>query len=42
LDYLYTDKQARALAVHSRAITEALRNVYDADQLTNEILGRHL
>jgi hypothetical protein len=40
MDYVYTDKQARALAVHSRAISEALRNVYDAEPLINEILGR--
>jgi hypothetical protein len=39
LDYIYTEKQARALAVHSRAITEALRKIYDAGKLADE-LGR--
>ena len=31
LDYIYTDKQARAVSVDSAAILEALRNVYQAD-----------
>jgi hypothetical protein len=39
LDYIYTDQQARALAVHSAAISEALRKVYDAGKLADE-LGR--
>jgi hypothetical protein len=37
LDYVYTEEQARALAVHSRGIIEALRKVYDADKLADEI-----
>jgi len=39
LDYVYTEKQARAIAVHSTAIVEALRKVYDAGKLADE-LGR--
>ena len=37
LDFCYTDQQARGMAVHSQAITEALRNMYDAGALTEEI-----
>jgi hypothetical protein len=37
LDFGYTDKQARAVAVCSQAITEALRKVYDAGALADEI-----
>jgi hypothetical protein len=40
LDFIYTDKQARALAVHSQGIIEALRKVYDADDLADELTGR--
>lgn len=37
LDFMYTDKQARAVSVHSAAILEALRKVYQADALLEEI-----
>jgi hypothetical protein len=37
LDFTYTDKQARAVSVHSSAIVEALRKVYEADALADEI-----
>ncbi|MEJ2109504.1 MAG: S46 family peptidase [Acidobacteriota bacterium] len=37
LEFDYTDKQARAVSVHSAAILEALRNVYEADALVREI-----
>ncbi|MCC7086724.1 MAG: S46 family peptidase [Pirellulales bacterium] len=37
LDFTYTDKVARAISVHSSAILEALRKVYEADALVNEI-----
>jgi hypothetical protein len=40
LDFIYTEKQARALAVHSRGIVEAMRKVYDANALADEITGR--
>ncbi len=37
LDFMYTDKQARATSVHSAAILEALRKVYDAQKLVDEL-----
>src|SRR5439155_7449009 len=40
LDFIYTEKQARAVAVHSRGIIEALRKVYDANELADEMTGR--
>jgi len=41
LDFAYTDKQARAMAVHSRAIIDGLRKIYDAAPLVDEIMGPH-
>jgi hypothetical protein len=39
LDYGYTDAQSRAVSVHSSSIVEALRKVYGADKLADEIVG---
>ncbi len=37
LDYIYSDKQARAVAVQSAGIIEALRKIYGADRLLSEL-----
>jgi hypothetical protein len=37
LDFLYTEQEARAVAVHSAGILEALRKVYHADRIVQEI-----
>ena len=39
--YAYTDAQARSVAVHSEAIIEALRHIYGADALADEIVTGH-
>ena len=40
LDFAYTDVRARAVSVNSQAVIEALRKVYDADALADELLGK--
>jgi len=39
LDFYYDDRQARAVSVDSRGIVEALRHIYGADALANELTG---
>ena len=39
LDFYYDDRQARAVHVDSRGIIEALRKIYGADPLANELTG---
>ncbi len=40
LDFIYTDEQARAVAVHSAGILEALRKIYRADSIVAELTAR--
>jgi hypothetical protein len=39
LDFYYDDRQGRAVSVDSRAIIEALRKIYGADALADELTG---
>jgi hypothetical protein len=39
LDFYYDDRQARAVSVDSRGIIEALRTIYGADGLADELTG---
>ena len=41
LDYMYTDQEARAVAVHSAGILEALRKIYSANRLVTELQERN-
>jgi hypothetical protein len=38
-NFVYTDEQARHIAVHSRGVLEALRILYDAPDLVKELVG---
>ncbi|MDP2136886.1 MAG: S46 family peptidase, partial [Candidatus Didemnitutus sp.] len=39
-NYAFTDTQARSVSVDVRAIIEAMRKVYGADALVDELVGR--
>ena len=39
-NFVYTDVQARHIAVHGRAVLEALAKLYAADALVAELTGR--
>ncbi len=39
-NFVYTDFQARHISVHSRAIVESLQNLYAAQGLVNELMGK--
>jgi hypothetical protein len=39
-NFVYTDEQARHIAVHSRGVLEALRRLYEAGPLVKELTGR--
>lgn len=39
-NFVYTDVQARHIAVHSRAVLEALRKLYPAAPLVKELVGK--
>jgi hypothetical protein len=39
-DYVFSDVEGRSLAVHGSAILEALRKVYDAGPLADELTGK--
>jgi hypothetical protein len=38
-NFVYTDEQARHIAVHSRGVLVALRSLYDAGELLHELTG---
>jgi hypothetical protein len=38
-NFVYTDEQARHIAVHCRAVLEALRKLYDCEPLLRELTG---
>jgi len=40
-DYIYTDQRARAVAVHSSGILEALRGIYSQQRLVEELTEKH-
>ncbi len=39
-NFVYTDEQARHIAVHSKGILEALRKLYECPELVKELVGK--
>ena len=39
-DYVFAEQDGRAIAVHGSAILEALRKIYGAERLADEITGK--
>jgi hypothetical protein len=39
-DFYYTQEKARAVSVHTDAITEALQKVYDMARIVEELRGK--
>ena len=39
-DYVYNEENIRAVAVHSRAMIEVLRKLYDATPLADELTAK--
>lgn len=39
-NFVYTDEQARHIAVHSKGIFESLSKLYDCEPLLNELMGK--
>ncbi len=40
-DFAYDDRQGRAVSVDSRAIMEAIRKIYHANALADELVNGH-
>jgi V8-like Glu-specific endopeptidase len=38
--YVFTDEKGRAVAVHSKALTEAIAKVFEAPAIANELMGK--
>jgi hypothetical protein len=38
-NFVYTDVQARHIAVHCRAVLEGLRKIFGADEIVRELTG---
>jgi hypothetical protein len=40
LDFAFTEEQGRAVSVHSQGMTDALRKVYEATNVADELEGK--